>query len=49
VKQVQELTRFAMVTRDPGLGAAVTTRENRRAVRIADTVVRWAERQIGLP
>jgi HEPN domain-containing protein len=49
VKEVKELTRFAMVTRYPGLAMPVTTRNYRRAVRIADAVLRWAERQIGKP
>ncbi|MFI5456724.1 MAG: HEPN domain-containing protein [Isosphaerales bacterium] len=49
VKEVKELTRFAMVTRYPGLARPVTTRKYRRAVRIAGAVVRWAERQIGHP
>jgi len=31
------------------LARPVTTRKYRRAVRIAGAVVRWAERQIGLP
>jgi HEPN domain-containing protein len=42
----RELTRFAVITRYPGLAAAVTQAKFLRAVRIADTVVRWAERQI---
>ncbi len=47
VKQSDELSRFAIETRYPGLTAPVTKREHRRAVRIAEAVVRWAERQIG--
>jgi len=49
VKQADELSHFAVETRYPGLTAPVTKRERRRAVRIAEGVVRWAERQIGKP
>ncbi len=47
VRQADELSRFAIETRCPGLTAPVTKREHRRAVRIAEGVVRWDERQIG--
>ena len=49
VRQAHELSPFAMETRYPGLTAPVTKREHRRAVRIAEAVLRWAERQIGKP
>ena len=41
-----ELSRFAVVTRYPGFAAPVTKRKYRRAVRIAEAVLRWAERQV---
>jgi HEPN domain-containing protein len=47
VRQADELTPFAVVTRYPGLVGPVTKRQHRRAVRIAAAVLRWAERQIG--
>ena len=43
------LSPFAFETRYPGHSPPVTPREHRRAVRIADAVFRWAERQIGKP
>jgi HEPN domain-containing protein len=49
VRQARELSRFAVVTRYPGLVGPVTLRQYRRAVRIAAAVLRWAERQIGPP
>ena len=49
VRQVDELSPFAVVTRYPGLVGPVTKRQYRRAVRIAEAVLRWAERQIGKP
>ena len=41
-----ELSRFAVLTRYPGMADPVTPREYRRAVRIAEAVLRWAERQV---
>jgi HEPN domain-containing protein len=46
VQAAKELTRFAHVTRYPGMGNPVTKRAHRRAVRIAAAVLRRAERQI---
>jgi HEPN domain-containing protein len=45
----KELTRFAPETRYPGASDPVNRRQYRRAVRIAESVVRWAERQVGKP
>ena len=42
-----ELSPYAVVTRYPGLVGPVTKRQHRRAVRIAEAVLRWAERRIG--
>lgn len=41
------LSRFAVVTRYPGIAEPVTAEEHRRAVAIADTVVAWAEQRVG--
>jgi HEPN domain-containing protein len=49
VRQADELSPFAVVTRYPGLFGPVTKRQHRRAVRVAEAVLRWAERQIGKP
>lgn len=46
VKEVGRLTRFAVVTRYPGITEPVTEEEYNRAVTIAETVVKWAEEQI---
>lgn len=46
LRQAKELTRYAFVTRYPGLESVVTPREYRRAVRIATAVLAWAERKI---
>ena len=49
VKDAKELTRFALETRYPGSAGPVDRRQYRRALRIAESVLRWAERQIGKP
>ena len=49
VKNSKELTRFALETRYPGASGTVNRRQYHRALRIAESVVRWAERQIGKP
>jgi HEPN domain-containing protein len=49
VGQADELSQFAVVTRYPGLISPVTKRQHRRAVRVAERVLLWAERQIGQP
>jgi HEPN domain-containing protein len=49
VNEAKELTLYAYVTRYPGLAAAVTTRDHRRAVRIAAAVLRWAEGRVERP
>ena len=46
VNVAKELTQYAHVTRYPGLADPVTPREYRRAVRIAEAVLRWAERHV---
>jgi HEPN domain-containing protein len=49
VRQADEPTPFAVLMRYPGFTAPGTKRQYRRAVRIAESVLRWAERQIGTP
>jgi HEPN domain-containing protein len=49
VKQADELTPYTVLTRYPRLGRPFTQRQYRRAVRIAESVLRWAERRIGRP
>jgi HEPN domain-containing protein len=46
VREADQLTRFAVDARYPGLSSPVTKREHRRAVRIATGVLRWAARQV---
>ena len=46
VKQAEELTRYAVVTRYPGLAEPVTETYYQEAVSQAEAVVRWAEKQI---
>jgi len=48
VWQADELTKYAVVTRYPGTVGPVTKRNYRRAVRIANAVLRWAERQASI-
>jgi HEPN domain-containing protein len=45
VRRAEDLTPFAVESRYPGLSGPVSTREYRTAVRIAEAVFRWAERQ----
>ncbi len=47
VRQAERLARFAVETRYPGLSGPVARRDHRRAVGIAEAVLRWAARQIG--
>ncbi len=49
VWRAEDLTRFAFEARYPGQFPPVTLRPYRRAFRIAESVVRWAERQVGKP
>jgi HEPN domain-containing protein len=47
IADATDLTRFAVATRYPSVTEPVTTAEHRRAVAIAEAVVRWAEGRIG--
>ena len=46
VRAAKDLSQFAVVTRYPWFGEPVTEQEYERAVKIADTVFRWAEGRI---
>ena len=46
VKEAERLTRFAVEARYPGLGGPMRKSEYRRAVRIAEAVLRWASREV---
>ena len=43
VGRARRLTRFAIVTRYPGIDEAVTERQYEDAVEVAEAVVRWVE------
>lgn len=45
VRRADELTRFAVEARYPGLSGPVTKRQHQTMVRIAAAVLSWAERQ----
>lgn len=47
--KAEDLSPFAALTRYPASVPPVTERQYRRAVRIAESVVHWAERQIRKP
>jgi HEPN domain-containing protein len=49
VLRADDLTPFAFESRYPGQTPPVTQRRYRRAVRIAESVVHWAEHQIAKP
>ena len=46
VRRVSDLTRFAVESRYPGLSGPLTRREHRTMVRIAESVVGWADRLV---
>jgi HEPN domain-containing protein len=47
IADATDLTRFAVVTRYPGVAEPVTAEEHRRAVAIAEAVVKWADVRVG--
>lgn len=47
VREAARLTRYAVVTRYPGLVEPVTWQEHKDAVTIAEAVVRWAQDIVG--
>jgi HEPN domain-containing protein len=46
VRQAEALTRYAVVTRYPGLAEPVTEAQYQEAVTTAEAVVRWAEAKV---
>ena len=44
--EASRLTRYAVLTRYPGLADPITDEEYRTALELADEIVRWAESQI---
>lgn len=47
VRKAEELTRYALVTRYPGVARPVSEQEYAEAVAIAEAVVQWAEKRVG--
>ena len=47
IADAARLTRFAVSTRYPGVAEPVTVEEHRRAVAIAEAVVKWADEHVG--
>ena len=47
VRKAEELTRYALITRYPGIARPVSEQEYAEAVAVAEEVVRWAEERIG--
>ena len=46
IRQAEELSRYAVFTRYPGIGPQIKQKEYKEAVKIAGQVVRWAEKLI---
>jgi hypothetical protein len=46
VRKAEELTRYALVTRYPGMARPVSEQEYAEAVEIAERVVQWAEEHL---
>jgi HEPN domain-containing protein len=46
VRDAGRLTRFAVVTRYPGIAEPVSQEDYKRSIRIAERVLRWAERLV---
>lgn len=47
VRKAEELTRYALVTRYPGIARSISEQEYAEAVAIAEAVVRWTEERVG--
>lgn len=47
VEEASLLTRFAVATRYPGLSEPVTRKETENAIKVANRVLRWAQKTIG--
>jgi len=46
IRQVETLTRFAVFTRYPGIASPVIREEYEEALKIAEEVLRWVEKQM---
>jgi HEPN domain-containing protein len=46
IRDAGRLTRFAVVTRYPGIAEPVSQEDYKRSIRIAERVLRWAERLV---
>ena len=46
IRQAEELTRYAVFMRYPGTGPRIREKEYHQAVKIAEEVVRWAEKRL---
>ena len=46
VRKGEELTRFAVEARYPGMSGPTTRREHGKAVRTAEAILRWCQRKI---
>jgi HEPN domain-containing protein len=46
VRDAGRLTRFAVVTRYPGIAEPVSQEDYKRSIRIAERVLRWAEKLV---
>jgi HEPN domain-containing protein len=49
IRKAEELTRFSVEARYPGLSGPISRKEYGKTVRVAEAVLRWAQRQIGQP
>jgi HEPN domain-containing protein len=47
VRKAEELTRYALITRYPGIARPVSEQEYAEAVAVAEEVVRWPDERIG--
>ena len=47
VRKAEELTRYALITRYPGIARPVSEQEYAEAVAVAEEVVHWADELIG--
>jgi HEPN domain-containing protein len=47
VRKAEELTRYALITRYPGIARPVSEQEYAEAVAVAEEVVYWADELIG--
>jgi HEPN domain-containing protein len=46
IRQAEQLSRFAVFTRYPGIGPAIKEEEYKESVKIAAAVVRWAAKEL---